>query len=194
MAWLELSQLHKKDSDAATRYKAEAEAAEKRLLEITRTVRKTDADKDIQWTEFPDIIRKFKTPDAPKKEAAPLIIVSELPRSGTSLMMQMLTAGGLDVVSDAVRVANDSNPKGYFEDERVKGLKSNADKSWLNDYQGQAIKIVMPIISGVPPELPQKIIFMERPAEEVVRSQRTMLKRDGKVGSMTVCPQFTLIT
>ena len=185
MAWLELSQLHKKDSDAATRYKAEAEAAEKRLLEITRTVRKTDADKDVQWTEFPDIIRKFKTPDAPKKGAAPLIIVSGLPRSGTSLMMQMLAAGGLDVVSDAVREANDSNPKGYHEDERVKGLKSNADKSWLNDCRGQAIKIVMPIISGVPPELPQKIIFMERPAEEVVRSQRAMLKRDGKVGSTT---------
>ena len=185
MAWLELSQLHKKDSEAAARYKAEAEAAEKRLLEVTRSVLQTDADKDIQWTEFPDIIRKVNAPDRSKQGEAPLIIVSGLPRSGTSLMMQMLAAGGLDVVSDAVRKANDSNPKGYFEDERVKGLKSNADKSWLNDCRGQAIKIVMPIVTGVPPELPQKIIFMERPAEEVVRSQRSMLKRDGKVGSTT---------
>lgn len=184
MAWLELSQLHKDDSEAATRYKAEAEAAQERLMHKTRKIQNLDTE-PTEWTEFPSVIRKTDAPVSTKGKKAPLIIVSGLPRSGTSLMMQMLAAAGMPVVSDAIREANDSNPKGYFEDERVKRLKSNQDKGWLNECKGQAIKIVMPILSGVPPELPQRIIFMERPAEEVVRSQRSMLKRDGKVGSTT---------
>lgn len=184
MAWLELSKIHKKDSENAKRYQAEAEAAQVRVMQKTRKLQNLDAE-STEWTEFPDVIGKTGAPSSTKKKETPLIIVSGLPRSGTSLMMQMLEAGGMSVVSDAVREANDSNPKGYFEDERVKRLKSNEDKSWLNACTGQAIKIVMPILSGVPPEIPQKVIFMERPAEEVVRSQRSMLKRDGKVGSTT---------
>ncbi|CAI8279769.1 MAG: 2,3-bisphosphoglycerate-independent phosphoglycerate mutase [Opitutia bacterium UBA7350] len=185
LAWLELSKLHKKDSDKAKEYQEAADAAEKRLLQITRSIENADPDAEVAWAEFPDIIHKAEIPEAAQKSEAPLIVVSGLPRSGTSLMMQMLEAGGLNLVSDTIRAANDSNPKGYFEDERVKTLKSNADKSWLKEHRGEAIKIVMPLTDAIPTDLPQKIIFMERPAEEVVLSQRAMLKRDGKVGSTT---------
>ena len=70
---------------------------------------------------------------------APLIVVSGLPRSGTSMLMQMLDAGGIPVLSDAVRPPDASNPRGYYELERVKRLHREEDKSWLADAEGKAL-------------------------------------------------------
>ena len=107
-----------------------------------------------------------------------ITVVSGLPRSGTSMMMQMLQTGGLPCITDELREADISNPKGYFEFEKVKGLR--ADNSWLPEAKGKVIKIISHLLSCLPPELNYKIIFMERDLGEVLASQRKMLANQGR--------------
>ena len=107
-----------------------------------------------------------------------ITVVSGLPRSGTSMMMQMLRAGGLTCLTDELREADISNPKGYFEFEKVKGLR--ADNSWLPEAKGKVIKIISHFLACLPPELNYKIIFMERDLGEVLASQRKMLVNQGQ--------------
>ena len=75
----------------------------------------------------------------------PIVVVSGLPRSGTSMAMKMLEAGGLPIVQDGVRSADEDNPKGYYELERVKDLALETDWSWLTDSRGKGIKIISPM-------------------------------------------------
>lgn len=117
--------------------------------------------------------------DADPKDT--VYVVSGLPRSGTSMMMQMLAAGGMEPFTDSVREADENNPKGYYEAERVKKLNSN--NNWLRDCRGKVIKIVAPLIPYLPQELPYKIIFMERDMSEVLKSQSSMLQRMEKEGA-----------
>ena len=107
-----------------------------------------------------------------------ITVVSGLPRSGTSMMMQMLRAGGLTCLTDELREADISNPKGYFEFEKVKGLR--ADNSWLPEAKGKVIKIISHFLACLPSELNYKIIFMERDLDEVLASQRKMLVNQGQ--------------
>ena len=107
-----------------------------------------------------------------------ITVVSGLPRSGTSMMMQMLQTGGLPCITDELREADISNPKGYFEFEKVKGLR--ADNSWLPEAKGKVIKIISHLLSCLPPELNYKTIFMERDLGEVLASQRKMLANQGR--------------
>ena len=107
-----------------------------------------------------------------------ITVVSGLPRSGTSMMMQMLRAGGLTCLTDELREADISNPKGYFEFEKVKGLR--ADNSWLPEANGKVIKIISHLLFCLPPELNYKTIFMERDLGEVLASQRKMLANQGR--------------
>ena len=106
-----------------------------------------------------------------------ITIVSGLPRSGTSMMMQMLMAGGMDIVTDEIRKADEDNPRGYLEWERVKKLKE--DKSWLNECSGKAVKVISMLLFDLPSNYNYKIIFMQREIEEVLTSQRIMLERRG---------------
>jgi hypothetical protein len=108
-----------------------------------------------------------------------ITIVSGLPRSGTSMMMQMLMAGGMDIVTDEIRKADDDNPRGYFELERVKKLKE--DKSWLNECSGKAVKVISMLLFDLSSNHHYKIIFMQRATEEVLASQRIMLERRGEI-------------
>ncbi|MBX7106216.1 MAG: sulfotransferase [Gemmataceae bacterium] len=107
-------------------------------------------------------------------------VVSGLPRSGTSLMMQMLVAGGLPALTDSQRSADESNPRGYLEYEPVKQLRT--DRSWLPQARGHAVKIIhlllreLPVVAG----LDYRVVFMQRPLDEVLASQTAMLRRDGK--------------
>ena len=107
-----------------------------------------------------------------------ITIVSGLPRSGTSMMMQMLMAGGMDIVTDEIRKADEDNPRGYLEWERVKKLKE--DKSWLNECSGKAVKVISMLLFDLPSNPHYKIIFMQRAIEEVLASQRIMLERQGE--------------
>jgi hypothetical protein len=104
-----------------------------------------------------------------------IIVVSGLPRSGTSLMMQMLHRGGLPVVTDEVRSADTDNPRGYFEFERVK--KTREDPSWLTAARGKVVKMVSSLLYDLPPTERYRIVFMERELDEVLESQEKMLRR-----------------
>jgi len=103
-----------------------------------------------------------------------IIIVSGLPRSGTSMMMQMLGAGGIDLVIDEKRPVDEHNSAGYFEFERVKSLQQ--DNSWLEDHQGKAIKILFHLLRFLPVNLSYRIIFMRRNVDDVLKSQNRMLQ------------------
>jgi hypothetical protein len=107
-----------------------------------------------------------------------VIIVSGLPRSGTSMMMKMLEAGGLEVLTDNVRTADEDNPKGYYEFERVKKIET--DKAWLPEARGKVVKMISALLRHLPDDHRYKIVFMQRRIEEVLASQRQMLVRRGK--------------
>jgi hypothetical protein len=104
-------------------------------------------------------------------------IVSGLPRSGTSLMMQMLQAGGMMLLSDGRRVPDEHNPCGYFEHESVK--HSHRDLSWLTQAEGKAVKVIHLLLRQLPSDRNYQVIFMLRDLDEVVASQRVMLQQQG---------------
>jgi hypothetical protein len=107
-----------------------------------------------------------------------IAIVSGLPRSGTSMMMKMLAAGGLEPLTDNIRTADEDNPKGYFEFERVKQIET--DKAWLNDAQGRVVKLISALLRHLPSSYNYKIVFMRRAMSEILASQRQMLIRRGE--------------
>jgi hypothetical protein len=104
-----------------------------------------------------------------------ITIVSGLPRSGTSMMMKMLQAGGLEIVTDDIRKADEDNPRGYFEFEKVKKIKQ--DSSWLDSTKGKAFKMVSQLLYDLPLDRNYKIIFLRRNMQEILASQRKMLQR-----------------
>ena len=113
------------------------------------------------------------------KKREPVIVVSGLPRSGTSMMMKMLAAGGLEIVTDNLREPNVDNPKGYFEFERVKKLP-DGDTAWLVDAQGKVVKIISALLKHLPAGYTYKVLFMQRRMEEILASQSKMLANRGE--------------
>ncbi|ETW96508.1 MAG: hypothetical protein ETSY1_26335 [Candidatus Entotheonella factor] len=109
------------------------------------------------------------------RKPPPIIVVSGLPRSGTSMMMQMLAAGGIEIVTDQLRQADTDNPRGYFEFEPVKALAEASDTSWLQAAHGKAIKIISSLLPYLPADNTYKVLFMERNLKEVLASQQQML-------------------
>ena len=107
----------------------------------------------------------------------PIIVVSGLPRSGTSMMMGMLEAGGLELLTDGIRTADEDNPTGYYELERVKDLDKVEDASWLGAAKGKGVKVISFLLQHLPDTFDYKIIFMRRSIDEVLASQSMMLKR-----------------
>jgi hypothetical protein len=107
-----------------------------------------------------------------------ITVVAGVPRSGTSLMMQMLKAGGMPLLTDGVRAADDDNPRGYFEFEAVKRVREDA--SWLDQAVGKAVKIVHLLLRDLPDAHQYRVLFMNRNMAEVVRSQQRMLERAGR--------------
>lgn len=111
----------------------------------------------------------------------PITVVSGLPRSGTSMMMRMLEAGGIEPLTDGVRRPNEDNPRGYYELEAVKGLgRSNTYPHWLMEARGKAVKIVSPLLRFLPRDFQYQIILMRRRIEEIMASQRIMLRNRGE--------------
>jgi hypothetical protein len=108
-----------------------------------------------------------------------VIIVSGLPRSGTSMMMRMLEAGGIDVLVDHIRKPNEDNPKGYYEFERVKKLPEG-DIAWLNSARGRVVKIIAALLQHLPAMYTYKVLFMRRDIDEILASQKQMLVRRGQ--------------
>ena len=108
-----------------------------------------------------------------------LVIVTGLPRSGTSMMMKMLEAGGIAVITDKQRQADEDNPYGYFELEQVKEIKQ--DTSWLDSFTGEAVKMVSMLLYDLSLDRDYFLIFMERNLDEVIASQKVMLARKGEI-------------
>jgi hypothetical protein len=112
-------------------------------------------------------------------QPTPIIVVSGLPRSGTSLMMQMLRAGGVPIAADDVRAPDPHNPHGYFEFEAVKTIHEGRNLAWLEDVRGKAIKIVSYLLGWLPESTDYLLLFMRRDLAEVAASQAKMLTDAG---------------
>ncbi len=108
-----------------------------------------------------------------------VVVVSGLPRSGTSMMMKMLEAGGLPLLTDNIRTPDEDNPRGYYEFERVKQLPKG-DVAWVAEAVGRAVKVISALLEHLPATYHYKVIFMNRNLQEVLASQRKMLERRGE--------------
>ncbi|MCX7696481.1 MAG: alkaline phosphatase family protein [Bacteroidales bacterium] len=108
-----------------------------------------------------------------------IVVVSGLPRSGTSLMMQMLEAGGMRILTDNLRKPDEHNPRGYYEYEPVKNL--HKDNSFMKEAIGKAVKIIAQLLPYIPLDYKYKIIFMHRDMNEILQSQQKMLGRDPSI-------------
>ena len=127
-----------------------------------------------------EVLRSLKRAYLQRKLGRPIVVVSGLPRSGTSMMMKMLQAGGMPLYVDDVRMPDEDNPIGYYELEEVKSLLKEEDKAWLGEGKGKAIKIVSTLLPGLPSNHFYKVIFMQRHLDEVILSQNKMLRRRGE--------------
>ncbi|SMF96248.1 Tetratricopeptide repeat-containing protein [Methylomagnum ishizawai] len=171
--------------DKAAEHRALAKAAEARIAAYLAGEPLPD---DVDLKLDLDMHRAASVADLSVLEALPplgrdIVVVSGLPRSGTSMAMQMLAAGGVSILTDGERVADESNPRGYYELERVKQLVLNPDNTWLDDAQGKAVKIIAPLLDQLPMGHVYRIVFMERPLKEIVASQAAMLKSLGQDGA-----------
>jgi len=130
-------------------------------------------------------MKKYFSKSDPKAERKqPIIIVSGLPRSGTSMMMKMLAEGGLSIVTDEIRRPDDDNPNGYFELEAVRQLREGKS-TWLNEAPGRVVKVISSLLEYLPQEYRYKIIFMERENKEILVSQKKMLDHRGETSRMS---------
>lgn len=114
-----------------------------------------------------------------RRYGEPVYIVSGLPRSGTSMMMRMLDAGGLTPFTDGERTADIDNPEGYYEFERAKDLEKEPDKSWVRGARGHALKVISFLLRHLPDDNAYRIVYMRRHLDEVLKSQDKMLDRLG---------------
>jgi hypothetical protein len=121
------------------------------------------------------LFQSFRKP----KTAEYITIVSGLPRSGTSMMMKMLEAGGLPSLTDDIRKADDDNPKGYYEFERVKKMP-DGDTAWIEEAHGKTVKVISALLEHLPPDVSYRVLFMQRNMDEILASQKKMLVHSGK--------------
>ena len=123
-------------------------------------------------------MKLFKANTA-KEIKEPVLVVSGLPRSGTSLMMMMLESTGIPPLTDHQRTADNDNPRGYYEFERVKKLRQG-DKDWLPQAQGKVVKVISALLAYLPPEYKYQVLFMQRALPEILASQKKMLVNRGE--------------
>lgn len=129
---------------------------------------------------FDESLDTTREPGAmPASPTQPVIVVSGLPRSGTSMMMKALEAGGITMLTDNLRQADVDNPKGYYEFERVKKLPQG-DTAWLAEAQGRGVKVISALLEYLPPDYSYRILFMQRALPEILASQKKMLERRGQ--------------
>jgi tetratricopeptide (TPR) repeat protein/arylsulfatase A-like enzyme len=191
----EVARWYKKDSGEQATFQVKALQTRRQLREL-RNQKMEEAARD-----FTAFICSRDTQSIPELKPNPaalagipaseiVTVVSGLPRSGTSLMMQILKAAGIPPFTDKERKPDESNEKGYYEHAKVANLLRNSDKSWVSEAKGKAIKVVVPLLVSLPRTLKTsetemepvhyRILFMEREIEEILHSQTTMLSRLGK--------------
>ena len=157
----------------------------------SRPLREARRDILFPLPEIPDSATRLATllrerpdpkPEEPKSGKT-FVIVSGLPRSGTSLMMQLLEAGGLPPLTDEIRIADIDNPRGYYEWEPIKRIRENPELLDDANIEGKAIKCISMLLKDLPAKHCYKVIFLTRPIEEVALSQETMIKRLHREGA-----------
>ena len=165
-----------------------------RLMEAASGERKAQHDRREQLFDLPEfaseeerqqiLLRERPDPQNPKaKSGKTFVLVSGLPRSGTSLMMQMLEAGGVGVVTDGEKAADEDNPKGYLEWEPLKRIARQPQLLDDDALAGKAIKAVSALIQSMPTKHQYKVLYMIRPIDEVVASQSLMMEHRGMKGA-----------
>jgi tetratricopeptide (TPR) repeat protein len=191
----EIARWHKKDPAKQALYQSKVVETRRRLTKLRKekvaevssavatSVRNEEAYPMPELKQHPEALAGVPVAEI-------ITVVSGLPRSGTSLMMQILEAAGVPPFTDNKRQADESNRKGYYEHDKVASLLSNPDRSWIKEAKGTAIKVVVPLLAGLPRKLGKpdseaeplhyRILFMERDMEEILRSQEAMLRRLGK--------------
>lgn len=128
-----------------------------------------------------------------RKSKPTITIVSGLPRSGTSMTMKMLDAGGIPPLTDHVRTADQDNPKGYYEYERAKKLREG-DTDWIPEAKGKAVKVIGALLMHLPSKFHYRVLFMRREMDEILASQAKMLENRGEenqVDNETMAVLFT---
>jgi hypothetical protein len=128
---------------------------------------------------FSMIDRFRSTSDDDNTTGSEVVVVSGLPRSGTSMMMKMLDAGGLQPMTDELRRADVDNPKGYYEFERVKKLRTG-DVAWVEEARGKVVKVISALLEYLPATHSYRVIFVQRNMQEVLASQKKMLAHRGE--------------
>ncbi len=137
------------------------------------------------------LLKERPSPNDPvEKSGKTFVLVSGLPRSGTSLMMQMLVAGGMEAITDGKRTADEHNPKGYLEWEDIKRIGKEPDILNADHYDDQAIKVVSILLKSMPREHDYKVIFMQRPIPQIARSQARMIEELGTEGANLSEPEI----
>jgi tetratricopeptide (TPR) repeat protein len=139
-----------------------------------------DADLDALLSQPASVAHLSCSEALPPLVPGEVVVVSGLPRSGTSMLMQMLEAGGLELLSDGKRSADASNQRGYQEFEPVKSMGRTPASIWIEQAAGKAVKIVAPLLPHLPPGRPYRILFLERPLQQVLASQTAMLSQSGQ--------------
>jgi predicted ATPase len=129
------------------------------------------------------MLKNFLRPK-PVEKKRKVVVVSGLPRSGTSMMMKMLSEGGMPIVTDSQREADEDNPNGYFEIELSKKLK-DGEINWIYAAQGKAVKVISYLLEFLPNDLEYDIVFMDREIDEVLASQKKMLARRNETSSIS---------
>ena len=178
-----------KDEETAQKYADLAVEARKQIRkikrgELTPQVEKVKAAQTSLVsgdTGLPDGFLRFN--EGSMDTAKTVVVVSGLPRSGTSMMMQMLKAGGIQPLTDGRRNADEDNLRGYYEHEKVKNLAR--DSSWLTEAKGKAVKVIVQLLSHLPSrhDLRYRVVFMVRDLDEVIHSQKAMLTHMGRRGA-----------
>ena len=134
----------------------------------------------------------FKSLFQPEEEKEAVVVVSGLPRSGTSMLMSMIDAGGIPPITDNIRTADEDNPKGYYEFERVKAL-DKGDTAWVTDAQGKSVKVISALLKYLPVDYQYQVVYIRRNMPEILASQRKMLERRGEDADKVDVEQLTAL-
>jgi hypothetical protein len=171
-----------------------AEHQKRQTLKLSRVSETFDLPPIPSADERREMLDKERPPkkqELGEKSGKTFVLVSGLPRSGTSLMMQMLRAGGMQIMTDGQRAADEDNPRGYYEWEALKQIQKEPELLDEDGLEEKAIKAISMLLPKMPKKHDYKVIFMTRPVEEVVASQANMIERLGTEGAQLGPEQLT---
>ena len=166
------------DADAHQRIAREIAHAERRRPSDTGDRLVEEASEAVARHDAPERFHLEMLSEPSDDEGPFVTVVAGLPRTGTSMMMQMLAAGGQPVLADGRRAADADNPRGYFELEAATRL--HQESGWIADTEGKAVKIVAQLLGHLPKGHRYRVILMQRDLDEVLESQRKMLEHLGR--------------